>query len=329
VEGEMSNRPKVTDVNVLFFIFVVIFLAFQVILVFIAILFSLRYGATYYENFFTDNLYTITLISEFVIILLPVLIFTLVKKLSFKEVFKLNNPGIVPMLLVIPASLGAYFVAMALNAIVIYVLQFIGTIPQTPIPVPTNLRELVTGILVIAVTPAICEEFMHRGLMLSAYERRGSNRALVITSILFGLFHLDITNLLGPIFLGLLIGYYVIRTNSIWVGIFAHFLNNTIAELNQYFFNDPSLTNESVTISARELFSFVLFGIAGFVFLSLIIAAFHAATARKSRPVPPIATIGNDVKSVLTHWPVIIVLVLYVLMAVFYIINIALSGSVV
>ena len=46
----MSNRPKVTDVNVLFFIFVVIFLA-QVILVFIAILFSLRYGATYYENF--------------------------------------------------------------------------------------------------------------------------------------------------------------------------------------------------------------------------------------------------------------------------------------
>lgn len=322
----MNNRPRVTDVNVLFFVFQVAFLLFQIVLVIIALLLSFRYGMTYYESFFTDNMYKITLISEFAIILLPVLIFAFVKKLKFKEVFRLNNPGIIPMLLVIPASIGAYFTAMALNGVVIYLFQFIGKVPLTSIPVPRSLKELVIGILVIAVTPAICEEFMHRGLMLSAYERRGTIKGLVFTSILFGIFHFDITNLLGPIFLGLLIGYYVIRTNSIWIGVFTHFLNNTIAELHHYFFNAPSVINESITMSAEELFYLVLMGIAGFIFLSLIITAFHAVTARKSRYVPPIASISNDVKSILTHWPIVVALTLYILIAGFYIINIALSG---
>ena len=65
----------------------------------------------------------------------------------------------------------------------------------------------------------VCEELMHRGFLLTAYERRGSYRAVVIIAILFGLFHFDIMNLAGPIFLGLIIGYYVIRTGSIFAGI--------------------------------------------------------------------------------------------------------------
>lgn len=323
----MNSRPRVTDVNVMFFIFEVVFLLFQILLVIIALISSLRFGVSYYENFFIDNMYTITLISELVIILLPVLIFTYVKKLDFKKVFRLNNPGFLPMLLIVPAAFGAYVTAMALNGLLIYLLQFFGEIPITPIPVPRNFQELVTGILVIAVTPAVCEELMHRGLLLSAYERRGTKRALVITSLLFGIFHFDITNLLGPIFLGLLIGYYVIRTNSIWAGIFAHFLNNTIAELHQYFFNDPLKARESFAITGEELFYLGLAGIVGFMFLSLVIAAFRAVTARKSMYTAPIANAREDAKSILTHWPIVIVLTLYILIAVFYIFNIATSGT--
>ena len=75
---------------------------------------------------------------------------------------------------------------------------------------------------------------MHRGFLLTAYERRGSYRAVVIVAILFGLFHFDIMNLLGPIFLGAVFGYYVIRTDSIFAGILAHFLNNAIVVVIQY-----------------------------------------------------------------------------------------------
>ncbi len=319
----MDKRPKITEVNILFFIFETIFLVFQVLLVVLAMVASLRYGGEYYESFFKDNIYAITLVSELVIILVPVLIFIRIRKLNFKTVMRFNKPGIAPMLLLIPASFGAYLVAMMLNGVAMYFIQFLGDIPRNPIPVPGSLGELAIGILVIAVTPAFCEELMHRGLMLSAYERRGTIKAVVITSLFFGIFHFDISNLLGPVFLGLLIGYYVIRTNSIWAGIFAHFLNNTLAELHQYFFNDPQLSAENVVMMKEDLFGLIITGFIGIVLLSGILAGFHAVTSGRYSYTRPISSIGQDIRSVITHWPVIVVLVLYVLMAGFYLLSIS------
>lgn len=319
----MDKRPKITEVNILFFIFEIIFLVFQVLLVALALVASFRYGGEYYESFFEDNIYAITLVSELVIILVPVLIFMRIRKLNFKTVMRFNKPGIAPMLLLIPASFGAYLVAMMLNGVVIYFIQFMGEIPRNPIPVPGNLGELALGILVIAVTPAFCEELMHRGLMLSAYERRGTIKAVVITSLFFGIFHFDISNLLGPVFLGLLIGYYVIRTNSIWAGIFAHFLNNTLAELHQYFFNDPQISAENVVMMKEDLLGLIITGFIGIVLLSGILAGFHAVTSGLYRYTRPISSAGQDIRSVITHWPVIVVLVLYVLMVGFYLLSIS------
>ena len=96
----MSNRPRVTDVNV-FSLFLWLYFSYSGSTCVHCRTFLSKVRDGILQNFFTDNLYTITLLNEFVIILLPVLFFTLVKKLSFKEVFKLDNPGIVPMLLVI------------------------------------------------------------------------------------------------------------------------------------------------------------------------------------------------------------------------------------
>ena len=88
----MRNKPKITDVNVFFFIFTGIFMAFQLLLGVIINVLAINYGMDYYNNFLTDHIMEITLINEFVIILIPVLIFTAVKKLKFKEVFRINNP---------------------------------------------------------------------------------------------------------------------------------------------------------------------------------------------------------------------------------------------
>jgi sodium transport system permease protein len=83
--------------------------------------------------------------------------------------------------------------------------------------------------LVIACTPALCEELFFRGLILSGLRRLGLWPALVTCALLFGLAHSSVYRLIPTFFIGLLLSWLVWRTGSIWTGILAHALNNGIA----------------------------------------------------------------------------------------------------
>ncbi|MGI6778304.1 MAG: CPBP family intramembrane glutamic endopeptidase [Acetivibrionales bacterium] len=310
----MRNRITFVGANKVFFIFTMLFLFFQLVLVGMTII----YGQDFIEN----NIYGILLINQYVLILVPVLVYVLANRLNIKSVFRLNSPGIIPSILIIIMSPFAYMVAAMLNTFVIYLLQFIGNIPSQSIPVPHSPRELAVGIFVIAVSPAICEELLHRGIMLSAYEKRGTMKALVYTSIFFGIFHFDITNLLGPIFLGLLIGYYVFKTNSIFAGMIAHFMNNAIAECIQYFFRKEIKPMDFIKLSGEELAGAIIYGIAGLIFLSLLLVLFRYATRKIYVFKPSISSVRNDIVSISSHWPIIVILGIYLLFMAIYLLSI-------
>jgi len=306
----MNRKLSLTGVNIFFLVFSIIFIFYQVVL-----------GVILGDRLY-DHLYTVVIINEFVILIF-VIVYAAIKKVNLKEVFKLNSPGIIPMILIAVTAVPAYFTASALNSIVVFLLQYIGDIPAEGFPVPQNIPQLLKGIAIIGVLPGICEELMHRGILLKAYERRGSYKAVAFVAIIFGIFHFDVTNLLGPIFLGVIIGYYVVRTNSIFAGIWAHFLNNTVATILQYIWRDEP-RSDIITMSPTELFSNLSLGAICFVVTVGLILLFREATRKKARIVPPISGVREDIRSILSHWPVIIVLVLYFLMALVYILSIML-----
>ncbi|NLK87616.1 MAG: CPBP family intramembrane metalloprotease [Clostridiaceae bacterium] len=307
----MKNKLTLTGANKLFFAFAGVFLVYQLVM-------GAVLGTAVY-----DHMYTIVLINEFAIAAF-VIVYCLVKRIDFKETFRLNKLGLVPALLIIVTAVPALFAATMFNNIIVYFLQFIGDIPSQGLPVPNTPAELLVGIAIIGIAPGVCEELMHRGFLLKAYERRGSYKAVVIVSILFGIFHFDITNLLGPIFLGLIIGYYVVRTDSIFAGILAHFLNNALAEVLQYI-NRGNVRPENITLTAVELMGVITIGIPSLLFTVGLLFAFKKVTEGRAVIIPPISKTRQDVKAVLTHWPVIAVLVLYVLMAMLYIFSIAIA----
>ncbi|MCX7708562.1 MAG: CPBP family intramembrane metalloprotease [Clostridia bacterium] len=302
----MKNKITVTGANILFFIFVMLFLVFQIVLVVLSII----YGADYIDR----NIYPVLLVNQYVLILIPVLVFMRAGNYSFKEVFRINSPGILPGILIVFCSLVAYPIANFINCVVVYLLQFIGKIPAQPIPVPQNYTELAVGILIVAVSPAICEEMLHRGVLLKAYENRGSIKAVFITSVIFGFFHFDITNFFGPIFLGILIGYYVIRTNSIFAGMLAHFINNAFAEVLQYLARNDVPAEKTITIQLPELGEAAVAGAVGMLILWVLLIAFKHVTKERAVLKPSIAGVKEDVISVVSHWPIIVVLVFYLLL---------------
>lgn len=82
----------------------------------------------------------------------------------------------------------------------------------------------------VCLAAPFCEEFFFRGLMQRGAEKAfGPGRALIVTAVVFSAFHMDPIGFLARVELGLLFGWLMLRSGSVWPGIFAHFANNSIS----------------------------------------------------------------------------------------------------
>lgn len=198
------------------------------------------------------DIYKGLIITEYIIILLPVLIYLKIKGQSLKEVLRFNKLSLKQILLIPIIVILSYPIGSFLNLIVMIFLSLFGEIKPPPIPIPNNEIELLKGFFVVALSAGICEEVMFRGLIMKGYENLGKWKAIIFSAVLFGFFHFNIQNLLGPIFLGVLFGYIVYKTDSIFASILAHFTNNAFALLLGFIvnkFNIGNNTSNNVSLS--------------------------------------------------------------------------------
>ncbi len=105
--------------------------------------------------------------------------------------------------------------------------------------------ELLFNLLVIALVPAIGEELVFRGILQTSFERwfGKPHWAIWVVAILFSAFHMQFEGFLARVVLGAVLGYLFYWTRNLWVPIIAHFLNNALQILAQYFFQkelDPA-----------------------------------------------------------------------------------------
>jgi membrane protease YdiL (CAAX protease family) len=85
-------------------------------------------------------------------------------------------------------------------------------------------------ILSAAVVAPIYEEIIFRGILLKGMSKKiNPNIALVISALLFALVHMNIPQGINAFLLGLVVGFIYLTTESIYLSIFAHFINNILA----------------------------------------------------------------------------------------------------
>lgn len=86
------------------------------------------------------------------------------------------------------------------------------------------------ALLSIAVAPALGEELIFRGLIgRGLISRMGVVRGLLLTSILFGVMHINPAQAVAVIPLGLAMHFVYLTTRSFWAPILVHFVNNALA----------------------------------------------------------------------------------------------------
>lgn len=181
------------------------------------------------------EIYSGLLITEYILVLIPSLIYISLKRKSFKDTLKLNKITFKQIRYIIAISLFTYPVAVFFNLIILTILSSFGELTQSAAPLPDTLSLYLFSLFVISVTPAICEEVMFRGVIMDAYENLSKRKAIIISAFLFGIYHMNIQNLIGPVLLGIVFGITVYKTNSIFAGMIGHGINNAIALTIGYF----------------------------------------------------------------------------------------------
>lgn len=219
----MKNK-NIFKINLIYFIAITL----------VAIIFVLGYMGILQNEFLTSFL--IQIVTMFAI---PLLLYSLFCKKNLKEAF--SDTGfkrITFKMVLISIVLGAilYFInSFVADAFYSFISMFgYETLPsqatQTTINYGTLLKELVLS----CILPGFCEEFLHRGIMLHAKRKHVNTRyCLLISSILFGLVHLNIRQFFYAAILGFLMGYTSLVADSIYPSIIIHFMNNF---LSNYFY---------------------------------------------------------------------------------------------
>jgi len=95
----------------------------------------------------------------------------------------------------------------------------------------------------VALVPAICEETLYRGYVMRAFQKSwGVWPAIIFSGILFGLYHIQLSNLIPLASLGMLFAYLTWTTKSILPAMVAHFINNGGSVLMGTYYPDSAFS---------------------------------------------------------------------------------------
>jgi membrane protease YdiL (CAAX protease family) len=133
-------------------------------------------------------------------------------------------------------------------------------------------------ILTVVVVAPIYEEIIFRGILLKGMANKiNPNIALVISAIFFAIVHLNIPQGINAFFLGLIIGFIYLSTGSIYLSIFAHFVNNVLA-----------ITVSSIFVSFQGKYSIEVHGMFFVLGVLLLVIAYKGHRQNRVKNLPSI-----------------------------------------
>lgn len=105
---------------------------------------------------------------------------------------------------------------------------------------PTSALGMVLNVINFAVAPALFEEFAFRGVILQPLRRFGDWFAIFASSFAFAILHGNMVQIPFAFIVGVALGYFCIKTQSIWTSVSIHFINNLYSVImTAYFEKNP------------------------------------------------------------------------------------------
>ena len=185
-------------------------------------------------------------------------------------------------LLVIPLSVALICMGQPLAEGFVRLVALIGydTSAATSI-MPSTPGELAATLILVALLPAIAEEYVFRGCVARAFARKGYVFAVFMSALLFAIMHGSPLQLVHQFLIGVVCAVLFFATRSLWPPMILHFLNNAIALVLGY------VQNRGSAFAVTEAWQYVVMCVVGVAAtIGLLIAVIYLCKARAAKVDP-------------------------------------------
>lgn len=268
-----------------------------------------------YGKYFSDGIFAsgFDILMTVVSLLLPFVLVgrSMSRYASVPRVFYLGGPYRSSMM--IPAVVAGVGCCMGANIVTNYISVIFNNFGYEPSSVELNMPDGLGGFIMslfrIVIVAGVVEEVIMRGYTLGSLRFYGDKFAILMSSIVFALIHGNFTQIPFALISAFGLGYFTVKTGTIWTGVIIHIVNNLISVIFYYM---PNLTDESVSVFLQLIIIYGLV-IAGIIAL----AVFNS----KTKDVPlnqggSILTKEEKLKAYFINVPMIISVLYFVLMSV-------------
>lgn len=165
------------------------------------------------------------------------------------------------------AGMGVCYTANVMVSLLQSALSPIFDLKMSDFGMPQGVFGFLISVVTTACVPALIEEFIFRGAVMGVLQKFGKPFAIFTSAVLFGLIHGNLIQIPFAFIIGLVLGFAVMETGSIWTGVLIHFSNNFLSVVLQY---TSSALNEQVysILSMLVILVLITLGIFGFYLLS-------------------------------------------------------------
>ncbi len=214
-----------------------------------------------------------------IMFVLPLVLYSVFTKQKPKQTFmdfRYNKLSTKSVIYCIVIGICCYFLNLAIASFFSSIIRLFGyeTLPSNSAGgASAGAGGLLLELLLVALLPAVCEENLHRGLLLGGYSKLGLKKAVILSSLLFGLLHLNVNQFFYATILGFLMAMGCVICKSIYPGMIIHFLNNGLSIYLNYATNNkifgggilPAI--EKIIIGGGTFNAFI----SSFLFLSCLV----------------------------------------------------------
>ncbi len=226
--------------------------------------------------------------SQYMFILIPVIVLNILRGDNPTEIFILRKPdfnvliiGLVGIIIIQPAlqlylyiqskilfnlPIGADLISKLKDLMDSLDAAMLNLVKADSIP------EFLFVVFIVAVTPAICEEFMFRGLILSNFKKIvPSGAAILMSGLLFAVFHFHPFNLIPLIVIGFYLSFTAFYSGSIVTPIILHFTFNFVSSLMVFIFGKDNFDDPSIPL--KENINFIIIGFVSIILFIMTLVA--------------------------------------------------------
>lgn len=156
------------------------------------------------------------------------------KKIGYRDLFSPTKNSLTSIIFVLAVPIiltvggGVFWITDLTNLMLLY----FPADENEYLALTRMLNGGVVSLISVCLIAPLIEEMLFRGMILRAFlENYSVGSSILLSSLLFALFHMTITQLPVAFVAGCLLGWLYVKTKSLWPSIMAHFFYNSFAML--------------------------------------------------------------------------------------------------